>query len=91
MRQILSKLETAILSSIDTGNNRRSVKAEVISETGCSIKEVDQAIKKMRVLGLLRYEEQGTYLVANFAQHHGKGILYDRALDVYTYESEKDS
>lgn len=88
MRQVLSKLETSILSTIDTGNNRRDVKAGVISETGCSIKEVDQAIKRLRLLNLLRYEDQGTYLVANFAQHHGKDIKFDQVMGVYTFESE---
>jgi len=89
MRRTLSKLETAILSTIDTGNNRKDVKKEVITETGFSVKEVDQTIKGLRIKGLLRYEEQGTYLVANFAKHHGKDIIYDQKLEVYTYEDDK--
>ena len=86
MRQNLSKLETAILSTIDTGNNRRSVKEDMIKETGCSVIEADKAIKRLKVLGLLRYEDHGTFLIASFAQHHGKDIKYDQSLEIYSYE-----
>jgi hypothetical protein len=84
MRQALSKLETAILATIDTGAGRRPVKIEVLKETGCTMKELDQAIKGLRIKGLLRYEDQGTFLVANFARHHGKDIRQESG--VYTYE-----
>jgi len=90
MRQSLSKLESSILYHIDTGNSRKSIKEEVTADTRCSVKEVDQAIKKLRLLGLLRYEDAGTYLIANFAQHHGKDIKFDQTMEVYTYEDGKD-
>lgn len=86
MRQVLSKLESSILYHIDTGAGRRHVKNEVRSKTGCTVKEVDQAIKGLRLKGLLRYEDQGTFLIAHFAQRHGKDILFDQALELYTYE-----
>ncbi len=89
MRQMLSKIESAILFHIDTGNSRRSVKEEVLAETGCTIKEVDQAIKKLKIAGLLRYEDQGTYLIAHFAQYHGKDIKFDQSMNLYSYEDGK--
>ena len=86
MRQNLSKLESSILYHIDTGAGRRHVKDEVINETKCTVKEIDQAIKGLKLKGLLRYEDQGTFLIAHFAQRHGKDIRFDNTLGIYTYE-----
>lgn len=89
MRQTTSKLETTILYHIDTGCGRRSLKEEVLTEGLWTVKEIDQAIKGLRVKKLLRYEDQGTFLSANFASHHGMDIKFDSNLNVYTYEDGK--
>jgi len=89
MKQALSKLESAILYHIDTGCGRRILKEEVLAEGLWTVKEVDLAIKVLKVKNLLRYEDQGTFLIANFAHHHGMDIKFDQKLDVYTYEDGK--
>lgn len=89
MRKNLSKLESSILYHIDTGAGRSYVKAEVQKETNCEMNELNQAIKKLKMLGLIRYEDQGTYLVANFA--HRKDMRFDQTLDVYTYDEGQEN
>lgn len=86
MRQPLSKLETCILDHIDTGCSRKIIKEEILKEKIWTIKEIDQAIKALRIKKLLRYEDQGTFLIANFARHHGMEIKFDEEIGVYTYE-----
>jgi hypothetical protein len=89
MRQILSKLETSIMYHIDTGRGRRCLKNEVLSEGFWTVKEIDQAIKGLRLKKILRYEDKGTFLIVNFARHHGMDIKFDQELNVYTYEDGK--
>lgn len=89
MKQPLSKLETTIMDHIDTGCGRRTLKEEVLEEQIWTTKEINQVIKALRIKGLLRYEDKGTFLIANFARHHGMDIKFDQELNVYTYEDGK--
>ncbi len=93
MRQIMSKLESAIIFWIDTGCDRSVLTQSIREDIGCTRKETTAALKKLRAAGVICYgyitiEHSGKkdWLEVNWQDRYGKEISYEGDLGRYSYE-----